>query len=606
VPRQEPDEVLREREAQAVAAAVQSLVRAGRVDAGDIQVLCRKRESLRLVADALAALHVPFAAAEDFALMDAPEVRDLVALLDALVSPQHALSLAHALRSPVFSASDDDLVELARASATHRDWWRALRELEAPSPALLRARDCFGRWRVAARHLPPHDLLDLIVGEGEVRERLAAAVPPERRAAALAAVDALLQQALTLDGARYATPYNFVRALRRREIKVPASLQPGAVQLLTVHGAKGLEASVVFVIDSDPEPKGAEAATLLVDWPVESAHPACCAFVYTPSRCPAPLVPVLERELAAREREELNGLYVAMTRARAQLVFSATEPSKAQERRSWWDRIQPWVRAGDVADASSAHAGVVSATSTTLAVLPPLEGRRPVVAHAATERDEASRLGQAVAPRARVGCHRGACRRGHAGSAGNRRGARVPGRCGGGDASGPSASGRAPRVRASSAAPPCAGQATRYPSAMPAMRCASTASCSWTTPGGYSTTSCGTRRKRCRNTAHSSCAIATPCDACSRKTRCAVRSSRATVTLSRSIDRGPFVTLHEGRGVRRITHSHIVPVLEANTHAGAIPGTSLAPSWGMPPRRMERSAHETDLGHYGAARTNRN
>jgi ATP-dependent helicase/nuclease subunit A len=56
-----------------------------------------------------------------------------------------------------------------------------------------------------------------------VRERVAAAVPPERRQAALGAIDALLGVALTLDGARYATPYNFVRALRRRRaVKVAA------------------------------------------------------------------------------------------------------------------------------------------------------------------------------------------------------------------------------------------------------------------------------------------------------------------------------------------------------------------------------------------------
>jgi ATP-dependent helicase/nuclease subunit A len=394
VPRHEPDEVLREREAQAVAAAVQAVV-AGGVPAGDVQVLCRKRESLRLVADALAALHVPFAAAEEFSLMESPEVRDLVALLDVLVSPQHALSLAHALRSPVFGASDADLAALARASSGHRDWTRALRELDDPGPALRRARECLARWRSAARQLPPHDLLDLVIGEGEVRERIAAAVPPERRAAALAAVDTLVQQALTLDGARYATPYNFVRALKRRDIKVPAALQPAAVQLLTVHGAKGLEASVVFVVDSDPEPKGAESATLLVDWPVEATHPRCCAFVYTPSKMPSALKPVHERECAAREREELNGLYVAMTRARSRLVFSATEPSRTGEGRSWWDRIQPWVGVQAPAMAAAAPPAAHAAAAT-LAVLPPLERRRVAGPRPAAERDDASRLGQAV------------------------------------------------------------------------------------------------------------------------------------------------------------------------------------------------------------------
>ena len=210
-------------EAQLVALAVQELISTQGVAPGDIHLLCRKRESLRFAADALAALHIPFVAAEEYALLDAPEARDIVALLDALVSPQHKLSLAHALRSPVFGASDDDLIALAQASGRNGDWWRALSALDAPSLALQRARELLRRWQAAAQRLPPHDLLDLIVAEGEVRERVAATVTPERRIAALGAIDALLGQALMLDGARYATPYNFVRALKRRVVQVRGS-----------------------------------------------------------------------------------------------------------------------------------------------------------------------------------------------------------------------------------------------------------------------------------------------------------------------------------------------------------------------------------------------
>ncbi|HEX6708089.1 MAG TPA: UvrD-helicase domain-containing protein [Albitalea sp.] len=396
-PRHEPDEVLREAEARAVAAAIHDLVRHGGVAVDEVQVLCRKRESLRLVADALAARHLPFAAAEDAELLDAPEARDLLALLDALVSPQHRLSLAHALRSPLFGASDEDLLALARASAEHRDWWRALRELESPGPVLQRARGLLVAWRAAAQRLPPHDLLDMVIAEGELRERLCAAVPPERRSAALAAVDAMVKQALTLDGARYTTPYNFVRSLKRRPIKVPAALQPGAVQLLTVHGAKGLEAGVVFVVDSDPEPKAAESATLLADWPVESDHPRHCAFLYAESQCPPALLAVLERERAAREREELNGLYVAMTRAKSRLVFSATEPSRAGGAVSWWQRVQgqlrPWEPSAEGAGLAAAVPGPHAVLSVLPAVAPPAAVPSPPPR---ADDDAASRLGQAV------------------------------------------------------------------------------------------------------------------------------------------------------------------------------------------------------------------
>ncbi len=395
VARHEPEEVLREHEARQVAAAIRQLVNGGMAP-GDIQVLCRKRESLRLVADALAQCHVPFAAAEDSELLQAPEARDLLALLDALVSPRHRLSLAHALKSPVFGANDDDLLSLARAAqAHHGDWWLALQELETPSMPLQRARSLLARWRDAADALPPHDLLDLIVHEGELHERLVAVVPAERRSAARAAVDGVLHHALTLDGARYATPYNFVRSLKHRALTLSATLQPEAVQLLTVHGAKGLEAQVVFVVDSDPERKPAECATLLINWPVHSEHPLHCAFLYSESQCPRSLASVLEAEIAARRREEMNGLYVAMTRARNRLVFSATQPAKEAEGLSWWQRVQacaaPWPH-----EETAAEAAAAVAPRPTVQVLPSLtrtraSAGRPVAVNAA-----ASNLGQAV------------------------------------------------------------------------------------------------------------------------------------------------------------------------------------------------------------------
>ena len=346
--RLEAEIVLREREAATVAERVVAL-RARGAAPDEIFVLCRKRETLRLVAAALERRHVAHSAVEDTALAATTEAQDLIAVLDAIVSPAHRLSLARALRSPIFGATDADLIAIAAAAsaAGDGDWWRALAATASPSAALARARGLLQRWRTAAAELPPHDLLDRIVGEGELRERTVAVVPAEQRALALDAIDAVLAQALLLDGGRYATPYAFVRALKRRAVKSAPPLRADAVRLLTVHGAKGLEAESVFITDADPERPGTETTTLLVDWPVEAPHPRRCAFVYNEARCPPSLVALLGEELAAREREEMNALYVAMTRAKQRLVFSATEPFQPPLRPSWWQRVQPFAAAVD-------------------------------------------------------------------------------------------------------------------------------------------------------------------------------------------------------------------------------------------------------------------
>lgn len=397
-PRHEPETLLREEEARRVASAIQALVLSGQVRPGEVMVLSRKRESLRLAEHALHALHLPCASVEKLLLMDAPEVRDLVAVLDVLVSTSHRLSLAHALRSPLFGASDEDLLALARLAAGDDDWWRALIDNPHPDhPTLQRACGLLSSWHAAACRLPPHDLLDRIVAEGELHARLAAAVPAEQRVTALASVDALMSQALMLDGARYATPYSFVRALKRRTIQVAAPDAADAVRLLTVHGAKGLEAKAVFVMDAKPEPTRSDTATLLVEWPVEAEHPSRCAFLYSEANCPPALEAAMDQERAARRREELNGLYVAMTRAREHLVFSLTEPHGKSAHASWWERVEevttPW-------PVEMSTVVAQAPTGFELSILPrghvPPPTRRVEAGPRVTADSLSSRLGQAV------------------------------------------------------------------------------------------------------------------------------------------------------------------------------------------------------------------
>jgi ATP-dependent helicase/nuclease subunit A len=398
VPRRDAERQRREREAAQVADAVAQLVGEGLKPAG-ILVLARKREALRHVAEALRARHLPYAAPEEARLAEQPEVRDLVALLDVLASPGHDLSLAHALRSPLFDAGDDELAVLAQAArAAGCSWWDALAALAQPTPALARARALLAGWARAAAVLPPHDLLERIVAEGELWPRLAARVPPERWPAARQAVRALLALSLSLDGGRYASPYRFVRALRRRALKMAAEPRADAVQLLTVHGAKGLEADAVLLVDADAPPPRADTATLLVDWPPECERPRRVAFVASEARCPPSLRGLLAAEQAARAREELNALYVALTRARQRLLVSASEPHQAAGR-SWWARLQPLAVPLAVAPAAAATPTASGVTVSALPELPVPSAVTAVTAAAGSadaEREAAARLGRAV------------------------------------------------------------------------------------------------------------------------------------------------------------------------------------------------------------------
>jgi ATP-dependent helicase/nuclease subunit A len=393
MPRHEPETMLRTAEAATVARAVHELVHGQGHAPGEVFVLARKRASLRLVADALRAAHLPCVAPEEVRLVELPEVLDLLAVLDVLASSGQSLSLARALKSPLFGASDEDLLHLSIGAKEVGHWWGALMRTDTSSPVLARARMLLSGWQQAAAMLPPHDLLDRIVHEGDLIPRLAAAVPAERAVGAIDAVHALLACALELDGARYATTYNFVRALRRRSVKILPAARADAVQLLTIHGAKGLEARAVFVMDAEPEMQGAETATLLVDWPVSASRPRRVAFMASEARCPPSLRTLLDEEEAARRREEINGLYVAMTRARERLVFSRTPPHRGGPLRSWWHRVESVATAWTPV----AMAMQQAAMQTTSVVDLPLRSRATPSAPIADAQDTtAARLGQAV------------------------------------------------------------------------------------------------------------------------------------------------------------------------------------------------------------------
>ncbi|MBL8306249.1 MAG: UvrD-helicase domain-containing protein [Rubrivivax sp.] len=339
-PRREPEAQRRAEEAAQLAAAVAELLHTQGYQPAEVMVLARKRAMLAAVADALAARAVPHVVAEPLHLHESPEALDLVALLDALASPAHDMAFARALKSPLFGASDEDLLWLA-GIARGRPWLRALRAAEAvPSAALARAQGLLAGWHPAVQVLPPHDLLDRIVHEGDLRGRLAAAVPADRRAAALGALDALLSATLEHRGARLMSVYTFVRELRAGRVAAAAAAPPDAVRLLTVHGAKGLEARAVLIADCDPVPRNPARHTVLVDWPVDSVAPRRVAFVKSLDAPPPSLLDLVEEEAAAAAREELNGLYVAMTRARERLVFSRTEPHRRSGPPSWWLRVE--------------------------------------------------------------------------------------------------------------------------------------------------------------------------------------------------------------------------------------------------------------------------
>jgi ATP-dependent helicase/nuclease subunit A len=406
------------REAAQVAEWIAQEIAAGS-QADRFMVLARKRHRLHLLHEALRGRGIASEAPGETELIDSPAVQDVLALLDALVSPRHHLSLARALKSPLFGWRDDDLVSLATAvRAAERStppaaagtmpsprpgWWDTLRAVAkagagegfvALARTTLERLDLYRDW---LHSLPPHDALSAIYDHADVLARFATAVPASERGLTLACLRDLLAHALAQDGGRFLTPYRLVRALKAGGIAASDAHQQGAVRLLTIHGAKGLEADTVLLLDTDSPPQKSETMGALVDWPAEKPAPLRFVFLASEKAPPACAENLLLAEQQARAVEELNALYVALTRAENRLVLSSFVPHRPGQSTTWWQRLLPLAQI--LAAPEAATAAVNGDTRFSLPVLPVLNPERRRVETPAVpevEADERTRLGRAM------------------------------------------------------------------------------------------------------------------------------------------------------------------------------------------------------------------
>ncbi|MBI2314280.1 MAG: UvrD-helicase domain-containing protein [Betaproteobacteria bacterium] len=313
---------------------------------GDILVLVRSRTHLRTYERALRAERIPFLTSRQGGLLETLEAADLTALLGFLITPFADLHLATALRSPIFSCPDGDLIALAAGEGS---WWRRLARLAAAneaSPALARAQRLLAGWLRLVDRLPVHDLLDRIYFEGDVLRRYRDTVPEAMGEAVEANLRAFVELALAVDAGRYPSLPRFLdemAAMRRAEPEdAPDEGVVGeaghAVRILTVHGAKGLEAPIVWLLDANAAGHGAEAYRVLDDWPPEAERPNHFSLITVRDEQGGARADLLDKETQLEAREELNVLYVAMTRARQALIVSGAENSRAGDG-SWYRRI---------------------------------------------------------------------------------------------------------------------------------------------------------------------------------------------------------------------------------------------------------------------------
>jgi ATP-dependent helicase/nuclease subunit A len=317
--------------ANAVATEVQRLLdsqvtvrdRAGArpIQPDDIAILFRSRAGHRYYEEALEARGIKTYVYKGLGFFDAPEVQDLQALLRYLAQPESNLRAAALLRSRLIRLSDAALVRLApdlASALTSESFDVSAADLSELDAALLtRARARVAGWLEAADRVAPADLVDRILDETAYAYELRGPRLSQAREN-VKKVRSLIRRVQNRGYATFARLADYFRRLATGEEANAVVAARGCVQLMTVHSAKGLEFPVVFLVRMHAGVGDLAPAIAVVPKDGEGR-----ADVAISVKSPAGKV-----ERSRDQEESRRLLYVAMTRARDRLYFSAEIPDE--------------------------------------------------------------------------------------------------------------------------------------------------------------------------------------------------------------------------------------------------------------------------------------
>lgn len=300
--------------------------------ASDFLILVSRRTSLiGQISRALKQRNVPVAGLDRMILTEEIAVMDLMALARFALMPEDDLSLAELLKSPLLGYDDAALFRLAYGRES--TLWRALRRsgMETDRDAAQWLADRLAE----ADYAPPYEFFARVLGPEGGRRKFAARLGAQ----ALDPLDEFLTLCLDYERQHPPSLEGFLHWLSRGETQIKRDMESARdeVRIMTVHGAKGLEAHTVILADA-PYALGARNDPHLMK---SGSLP-----LWSPRKADDNAVAAEARDAAdkagAVERNRL--LYVAMTRARDRLIVAGHLGKKGLAPQSWYALVEPHVK----------------------------------------------------------------------------------------------------------------------------------------------------------------------------------------------------------------------------------------------------------------------
>ena len=291
--------------------------KAQNITAGDMLILVRKRDGfVEEMSRALKQRGIAVAGADRMVLLEQAAIMDVLAALDVALNPLDDMALAIVLRSPLGGLSEEQLFALAYQRPA--DLWQAFcaaAQADDAAPELAAAHKRLVWLHDKAHVLPPYELLAQFLGAQGGHKLLSARLGAEIDDP----IGELLRLALAYEARHAASLQGFIHWLQQgqQEIKRDMESAGGAVRIMTVHGAKGLEAPIVFLPDTCRPPVKQGGASDRMQFTDDKLPLWRAGKMLRDSFSEAQVA----RDNALTSQEERRLLYVALTRARDRLYI---------------------------------------------------------------------------------------------------------------------------------------------------------------------------------------------------------------------------------------------------------------------------------------------
>ena len=322
------------------------------VEAGDILILFRTRSALfDILISELRKAGIPVAGADRLKLSENIAILDMMALVQFVLLPEDDYSLACILKSPLVptALTEDQLFKLAHGREATSLWAR----LSASDDASCReAHKVLDEWLEASENLRPFEFLSMVLIK--TRKAFLARLGSE----AGDALDALLEVSLSYEENHSSSLAGFATWFASEDTEIKRNMDQGSgeVRLMTVHGAKGLESSIVLLPDTTSMPRSNATSALMFVEP-NSGGPTLPFWRLSGLAQSQVLEDWKDRDKQTELEEQRRLLYVAMTRARDELYVCGYKIHKESPENSWYSLVDEAVQSRGILRAAQSPDG---------------------------------------------------------------------------------------------------------------------------------------------------------------------------------------------------------------------------------------------------------